>query len=151
MEQKYRVELESAERQRLKQLTRKGAQKARVMRRAEVLLRADTNGPKPSSHRAIMLALEMSSSTVVEICRRYVEEGLDVALGERPRPGQAPKITGEVEAKLISLACSEPPPGRVRWTVRLLANELVRLEYVDGLSHVAVSKALKKMKLSLGK
>jgi hypothetical protein len=82
---------------------------------------------------------------------RYNEEGLNGALYERPRPGAAPKLTGDIEAQLTLLACSAPPDGQARWTVRLLADKIVELGLVDKISHVAVHDKLKKMNLNLGK
>jgi hypothetical protein len=81
---------------------------------------------------------------VGQVCRRFAQEGLEAALSEKPRPGQAPKITGEVEARLVALVCSEPPTDRTRWTLKLLAEKLVELELVDSISEVAVYKRLKK-------
>ena len=78
------------------------------------------------------------------MCRRFAEQGRETALVERPRPGQTPKITGQIEARLVTLACSDPPAGKSRWTVRLLHDELVRLEVVPAISHVAIHQALKK-------
>jgi hypothetical protein len=88
--------------------------------------------------------------TVTNIRRKYSEGGIAKALYDRPRPGQAPKITGEIEAQLITLACSRPPEGRARWTLQLLADKLVELKLLDNISDVAVMKKLKKMNLSLG-
>ncbi len=82
--------------------------------------------------------------TAGNVCRRYAREGLDAALSEKPRPGKAPKITGEIEAQLVLLACSNPPEGQARWTFKLLANKLVQLALVDSISEVAVYKRLKK-------
>ena len=76
--------------------------------------------------------------------------GLQAALYEKPRPGQAPKVTGEIEAKLIMLACSQPPEGHARWTLRLLAGRVIELGYLDYVSHVTVGEVLKKTNSSLG-
>jgi transposase len=94
--------------------------------------------------------LKVSKSTVCRIRKRYCEGGLDFALQEKPRSGAPNKIDGRVEAQLTLLACSDPPEGRSRWTVRLLADRLVELEVVDSISHMSVQRLLKKMKLSLG-
>lgn len=88
--------------------------------------------------------------TVRNIRRRFHEEGMQAAL-VKPRPGAVPKVTGEVEAQLTMRACSGPPEGCARWTLRLLAEEMVRLEYVDTISHVTVGEHLKKTNCSLGK
>jgi transposase len=75
---------------------------------------------------------------------------LDFALNEKPRSGAPPKINGRIEARLTLLACSEPPEGRSKWTLRLLADKLVEMEVVDSISHMSVQRLLKKMNLSLG-
>ena len=84
------------------------------------------------------------------IRKRYCESGLDSALHEKARSGAPPKIDGRIEAQLVLLACSEPPDGRSRWTVRLLADKLVEMEVVESFSHMSVQRLLRKMKLSLG-
>ena len=111
----------------------------------------DGNGTKPRKQIEVVKALGVSIATVSKTGRMYATKGLKEALGERSRPKKKdPKITGEIEAQLVLLACSNPPQGHARWTVRLLANEMVRLEYIESLSHTAVAKRLKKTKLSLG-
>jgi transposase len=128
----------------LEKIVRSGKNKARVITRARILLLADRKRDKHKTQPEIAAALEISNTTVSATCRRYVLNGLAAALSETPRPGQVPKITGDVEAHMVTLACSEPPEGHARWTLRLLRDELVRLEVVDSLSHVAVGEALKK-------
>ena len=91
-----------------------------------------------------------SLSTVRRICGLYFAGGLALALNDKGWPGAKPKLTGEVEAKLTLLACSAPPPGHARWTLRLLANQMVELEYVESVSHVTVREWLKKTNSSLG-
>jgi transposase len=88
---------------------------------------------------------------VSNLKRRYFEGGIAGALYDKPRPGAKPKVDGEVEARLIALTCSEPPEGYERWTLRLLANELITLEVVEYISHVTVREVLKKTNSSLGK
>jgi transposase len=106
---------------------------------------ADRNLPpsKQLTYSAIAGVLNTTSEGVGVICHKYVEEGLHWALYDKPRPGATPKITGEVEAKLVPLACSDPPAGRKRWTLRLLAEQMVELGYIDSISNVAVYKRLK--------
>ena len=145
------VQLTDADRKQLEKIVRSGKNKARVITRARILLMADRNQDKYRTQPEIAASLQISNTTVSATCRRYALKGLTAALSEKPRPGQAPKITGDVEAKLVTLACSEPPEGHARWTLRLLRDELVRLEVVDSLSHVAVGNALKKTNLSLGR
>ncbi len=90
-------------------------------------------------------------SRVFNIKKRYFAGGLEESLYDRPRPGAQPKITGEVEAHLIAITCSDPPEGQARWTLRLLADKLVELELVESISHVAIGNALKKTNSNLGK
>ena len=90
-------------------------------------------------------------ATVERVRQRFVEAGLESALHERPRPGAAPKLTGQEEAHLIAVACSQPPLGRARWSLRLLADKAVELGLCDSLSHEAVRQTLKKTSSSPGK
>jgi transposase len=92
-----------------------------------------------------------SIGTVSNVKRRYIHGGLEEALNDRPRPGAIPKITGEVEAHLIAITCSEPPDGYERWTLRLLADKLIELELVESISHVAVGEVLKKTNSNPGR
>jgi transposase len=91
-----------------------------------------------------------STSTVRNIRRRFVAGGLPAALNDKGWPGATPKFTGEVEAQLTMLACSDPPEGAARWTLRLLADQMIELGYVEYISHVTVRELLKKTGLSLG-
>ena len=116
----------------------------------------DSGAPiHPSTHQQITQALSVSGVTISAICRRFVLEGRDAALYERARPGQVPKITGKVEAQLVLLACSEPPPGQARWTMQLLAHKLVELQWVESImesiSDSAVCERLKKARSSRGR
>ena len=93
----------------------------------------------------------MSRATVERIRKAFVEEGLERALNaKRPRRTRPPKFDGESEARLIAVACSEPPPGQVRWTLKLLADELVELDVFDSVSTETVRQTLKKTNLNLG-
>ena len=150
MGQHLRVQLTEAEHRQLSRLVRSGSSSARTLTRARILLLADRERQPKRNYQEIAEALLCSVSTVGSICRRYVGGGIEAALREKARPGAAAKITGEVEAKLVMLACSEPPDGRQRWTLRLLAEQLVELGYVESISNVAVCKRLKKTNLSLG-
>lgn len=140
------VSLKEQEQEELKQYLRKGKSSARSLTRARILLLADEG----RDDEMIAEALNVSKSTVSRIRTRYCEGGLDFALHEKARSGAPPKIDGRVEAQLTLLACSEPPDGRSRWTVRLLADRLVEMEVVEAISHMSVQRLLKKMKLSLG-
>lgn len=140
------VSLKEQERDDLKQYLRKGKSSARSQTRARILLLADDG----CDDETIAEALKVSKSTVSRIRTRYCEGGLDFALHEKARSGAPPKIDGRIEAQLTLLACSEPPDGRSKWTVRLLADKLVEMEVIDSISHMSVQRLLKKMKLSLG-
>ena len=143
---KYRVELSIEERAELDELIRKGKCAAHKRRHAEVLLKADegANGPAWIDQQ-ISEAFEVSLRTVERIRQRLVEQGLPAALErDKPKRPRASKLDGEQEAHLVALACQSPPQGRSRWTLRLLAKQMVVLDYVDELSHETVRRVLKK-------
>jgi hypothetical protein len=145
------VSLTDENRESLRHLTRSGIAPARVQTRARILLLADRGQGERRSHLQISQALSVSGPTVSAICRRFVLDGMETALYEKPRPGQTPKITGEVEAQLVLLACSDPPTGSARWTMQMLADKLVELRLVDSISDSTVCERLKKTKSNLGK
>ena len=114
---------------------------------ANVLLIADENNSKGRKSEAEIASMfHVNQQTVHTIRRRYSEKGLDVAISRKKRdtPPVSPKITGEVEAKIIALGCSTPPKGRSRWSLRLLADKAVELQYIESISHEAVGRLLKK-------
>jgi transposase len=150
MPTKYHIHLSSEERQELESLIRRGASAARIQTRARILLLCDESQNTQKPTKEIAAALMCSLPTITNIRKKFVEGGLPNALYEQPRPGQIPKITGEIEAQLTLLACSAPPEGKARWTLQMLADKLVELELVDSISDVAVMHRLKKMNLSLG-
>ena len=145
MSKKYRVFLNGKKRSSLKRLVNTGTEKARKITRARILLLADES-PRGMSKtdKEIMEALGVSARTVASTRQRFVEEGFEGALNEKPRPGKPPKLTGRDEAKLTAIACSEPPEGRARWSIRLLADKLVELDIVDSISRETVRNYLKK-------
>jgi len=147
MKKKYIVTLTESERSDLKAMISTGKGAARRLAHARILLKADQG----LADQAIADAVEVSRPTVERVRRRFVEEGMDIALDpyrpEKPRPC---KVDGHLEAHLIALACSTPPTGAVRWTLRLLAATVVELEYVDSLSHETIRQVLKKTNCSLG-
>jgi len=140
------VHLNEQEREELRQYLRKGKSSARSLTRARILLLADDE----RDDEEIAETLKVSKSTIIRIRTRYCEGGLDSALHEKARSGAPSKIDGRIEAELTLLACSDPPDGRSKWTVRLLADKLVEIEVVDSISHKSVQRLLKKMKLNLG-
>jgi transposase len=144
------VYLTSEERERLESLIHSGEAPARTQTRARILLLTDYNHGQHWKDHAVAAALLCSQKTVLNVRKRYIEEGLEAALYEKPRPGAMPKITGDIEAQLTVLACSDPPAGYARWTVRLLTERLIALEIIDEISHVAVWERLKKTNCTLG-
>ncbi len=148
----YRVVLTEEERAALRGLVSAGVAPARMLTRARVLLKADHGEGGPGwSDAAIVAALDLNASTVLRIRRQFVGEGLAVTL-ERKRPDRIYEraLDGEQEAHLIAVACGEPPEGQARWTLRLLADEVVRLEIVAAISHETVRQTLKKTTSSRG-
>lgn len=151
MSKKQDVYLSTEQRTELEEMIHKGESSAREQTRARILLLSDRSQGQRRTQAEIAEVLMCSAATVGNIRRRFLREGLEAALTEKPRPGKPPKVTGEVEAHLVAIACSAPPPGHVRWTLRMLADRLVELEQVDSISHVAIGDVLKKMNLSLGR
>ena len=141
---KYTVELTEAERARLRTLIGRGTTPARTLTRARILLKANQGEGGPGwPDDAIAGALEIHPATVARVRRQYVETGLAAALvRKRPDRVYARVLDGAAEAHLVALTCSNPPAGRERWTLRLLANELVRLEVVPAVSYETVRRTL---------
>ena len=150
MSKHVHVELDQDERDELERLIHSGNAPARKQTRARILLLSDRSQGQKRTDQAVAEAVLCSSSTVFSIRHRYIEGGLSRALNDKGWPGAEPKLTGEIEAKLTLLACSEPPKGHARWTLRLLASQLIELHYLDTVSHVTVREWLKKTNLSLG-
>jgi transposase len=137
---KYLVKLTPDERVELESLIRKGRASVRRVKRALVLLAVD-DGDKDE---VIAGKARLSTSTIARIRERFAEEGLQVALSERPRPGKARLLDGRQEALLLALACSAAPAGYAKWTLRLLAGRLVELDLIEEISHQTVWRALKR-------
>ena len=152
-QKKYLVTLTAEERDRLTALVSAGKRSALTLSRARLLLKADQADGGPAWDDArIADALDCGLRTVERIRRRFVEQGLEPALGRKPqdRPSRPRKLDGAAEARLIALACSAPPEGRKEWTMRLLADQLVELDVVDGVSDETVRRVLKKTRSSRG-
>lgn len=137
---KYIVELTDEERAELRSLTSRGKTGVRRYKRAVVLLAADMG----DTDKQIGEKVQVHLVTVERIRKRFVEEGLEAALGEKPRLGKARKLDGHQEARLIALACTEPPEGRSKWTMQLLADRYVQLGEVDAISDETVRRTLKR-------
>ena len=148
---KYVVRLSADERERLEALIGKGKSPAQRLLKARILLKADVSQAGEGwSDSRIIEALETSPSMVYRVRKQVVEEGFEAVLSRKRRatPAVAPIFDGEKEAKLIALACSQPPKGRARWTLRLLERKVVELDIVDRASDSTIGRALKKTVLS---
>jgi len=144
---KYVVRLSSEERQQLETLIRKGKGPARRQLKARILLKADVSDAGPGwSDSRIIAALDTNASMLYRVRKQLVEEGFEAVLSRKQRamPAVARIFDGEKEAKLIALACSKPPKGRARWTLRLLENKVVELGIVEHASDSTIHRTLKK-------
>jgi transposase len=152
MKKKYIVTLTEAERQMLQAMLSRGKAAARKLMHARILMKADASPGGPGwSDDKIAEGLDVGRATVERVRKEFVEESLEAALERRkPRREYDRKLDGDGEAHLVALACSQAPEGRSRWTLRLLADQMVRLEYVDAISKDTVSRVLKNTNLSLG-
>jgi transposase len=138
MNVRHHVDLTDAERNELAKVLSGGKQSIRKVKRAQILLAADAG----LSDEAIVTGIGTSGSTVYRTKKHFVEGDLELALNENPRPGAARKLTGKEEALLVATACSSPPAGRARWTLELLADEIVRLTPHESLSRETVRRRL---------
>ena len=152
MKKKYIVTLTEGERQMLQSLLSRGKAAARKLAHARILLKADASGGGPGwKDEQIVESVQVGRATVERVREAFVEEGLAAALERhKPRRQYERALDGDGEAHLIALACQKPPEGRSRWTLRLLADKMVQLEYVEGVSFQTVRRTLKKTNLSLG-
>jgi transposase len=152
MNKKYIVTLTAEERAALQEMISVGKRAARTLAHARILLKADRReGEVVWDDAAISAAVEVSPATVQRVRQRFVEQGLATALRPRPRPRtRLPLVDGEAEAHLVTLACSPAPEGAARWTLRLLAETMVELAYVEHVSHETVRQVLKKTRCSPG-
>lgn len=146
MAKRYRVTLTQQERGELEQMIRRGKSGAQKLAHARVLLLADESDKAAArTDQQISQALNLSTRTIERVRERFVEQGLEAALvPAKSKRVYARKLDGKQEAKLIALACSKPPAGKKRWTLRLLADEAVELEIADSLSYETVRQTLKK-------
>jgi transposase len=142
---KYIVRLTEEERGELKELTTKGKAAAYKIKHANILLKADADGPAWSDKK-IVESFSVCENTVLAVRQRFVERGLEGALSRKKqeRPSRAYKLDGEAETRLMALRCGNPPEGYSRWNLRLLADKAVELGIVDTISHETVRQALKK-------
>ena len=154
--QKLTIDLSPEERKELQDVVKKGKDSAAVIRRANVILMSDSSEGEKKTEEEIASSLNITRQTVHNIKVKYLSSGVKdaqatekIARKKRETPPVEPKIDGEKEAKIIALACSAPPEGRTKWTLRLLSERSVQLEIVDSISHTQVGRILKKTNLSL--
>lgn len=141
-QKRHSVRLKRRERRQLQKIVQFGEDKARKITRCRILLLADE--AKGKTDKEISDALNVCMATVSNVRRRYRQEGLERAINENARSGQPPKFEGKSAAKITAIACSEPPEGRARWSLRLLADRVVELDIVESISYQSVSNILKK-------
>ena len=147
---RYEVTLTEEETKELKAIIQKGGKGYRV-RHAQILLKLDKRPENKSwTYDRIKEAYGAVHSTIAGVAKRFVTEGLEAALGRKKQANRHRKVTGEVEARICAIACSDPPEGTSRWTMQAIADELVRLEIVDSISDTTVCEVMKKTNSSRG-
>ena len=147
---RYEVTLTEEETKELKAIIQKGGKGYRI-RHAQILLKLDRRPENESwTYDRIKEAYGAAYSTIAGVAKRFVTEGLEAALGRKKQVNRHRKVTGEVEARICAIACSDPPEGTSRWTMQAIADELVRLEIVDSISDTTVCKVMKKTNSSRG-
>jgi len=150
---RYTIKLSQEEVKELMAIINKGSHTSHTFRTAYILLNCDEGDySDKATNEQISKLLKVGMRTIDRVKKRFIEEGFEAVL-ERSASSRVydVKIDGDVEAKLVKLCCSEPPPGFAKWSLRLLADKMVELQYVDSISYVSVGNVLKKMNLSLGK
>ena len=138
----FKVKLKAKEIKTLKSIISKGIEKSRKITRCRILLLCHQNKNKTT----IASMLSVNPNTVSNTCRRYIAEGLESAINEKPRSGAPTLFDGKLKAKITALACSTPPDGRSQWSLRLLSDKAVELNFVNFISHTDISRILKKTK-----
>ena len=149
---KYKVKLTEEERSELKTLTSKGSHRSQKVLNALILLNCDEGEFQDdrSINEVVASVLQISMKKIDRVKKRFVEEGFDIALnGRKGERVYAKKADGDFEAHLVALSCSEPPEGFARWSLRLLADRVVELNYIDSISHETVRRVLKKRNKAL--
>lgn len=150
---KYTIHLTKPEREDLLAIINKGSHSSQTFRTAYILLNCDEGKySEKVTNEQISKVLKVGMRTIDRVKKRFMEEGIETVLERRPTHREyATKIDGDAEAKLVTLCCSEPPKGYSKWSLRLLADKMVELHYLESISHVTVRSVLKKTNLSLGK
>jgi len=149
----YHVKLTKSEVEELQSIINKGSHTSQTFRTAYILLNCDEGEySEKVTNEQMSKVLKVGMRTIDRVKKRFIEEGLEACLERKPTSRvYEKKIDGDVEAKIVTLCCSEPPKGFNRWSLRLLADKMVELNYVESISYVAVRNVLKKTNLSLGK
>ncbi len=150
---RYTIKLSQEEVKELMAIINKGSHTSHTFRTAYILLNCDEGDySEKVTNEQISKLLKVGMRTIDRVKKRFIEEGFEEVLERRASSRVYDiKIDGDVEAKLVKLCCSEPPPGFAKWSLRLLADKMVELQYVDSISHVSIGNVLKKTNLSLGK
>jgi transposase len=150
---RYRINLTKNEVEELMDIINKGSHTSQTFRTAYILLNCDEGKySQKVSNEQISKVLKVGMRTIDRVKKKFIEDGLEGSLERRPTSRTyESKTDGDVEAKLITLCCSKPPKGYAKWSLRLLADKMVELNYVESISHVTVRSVLKKTNLSLGK
>jgi len=150
---RYTIKLSQEEVEELMVIINKGSHTSHTFRTAYILLNCDEGDySDKATNEQISKLLKVGMRTIDRVKKRFIEEGFEAVLERRASSRVYDvKIDGDVEAKLVKLCCSEPPPGFAKWSLRLLADKMIELQYVDSISYVSVGNVLKKMNLSLGK
>ena len=149
----YKIKLTKEEVNELNNIINKGSHTSQTFRTAYILLNCDEGEySEKVTNEQISKILKVGMRTIDRVKKKFIEEGLDLCLERRPTQRvYEKKVDGDLEAKLITLCCSEPPKGNAKWSLRLLAEKMVELKYAESISHVSVRKVLKKTNLNLGK
>lgn len=148
----YTIKLKKTEVEELKAIINKGLHSSHTFRVAYILLNCDEGAYSDKvTNEQVCQVLKIGMRTIDRVKKRFMEEGLEAVLERKPTTRVYDrKVDGDLEAKVVALCCSEPPKGFAKWTLRLLRDQLVELDYVDSISHVTVGNILKKTNLSLG-
>jgi Arc/MetJ-type ribon-helix-helix transcriptional regulator len=148
----YNISIGEQERRELEKIVSSGKYSSKEVLRANILLNSDSSGGRvPVKTRELASLLSTSTTTVQNVRRGYSNSSMEETIKRKKRetPPVAPKVDGEFEARLIALACQQPPEGYAKWNLRLLAEKSVELNYIDNVSHMTISRVLKKTNLSL--
>jgi transposase len=151
----YTIKLSQIEVEELNKVINKGSHTSQAFRSAYILLNCDKgeySANKKITNAEICKILKIGERTIDRVKKKFIEEGFDSVLERRPsNQNYAQKVDGDLEAKLVQLCCSQPPTGHAKWSLRLLADKAIELQYIDYISHVTVGEVLKKTNLNLGK